>query len=223
MRIGQPTAERTGAEAGARDVISRNQMVLADANTAPLDIESLHRMIDLSNGANFGPGASQAAKWKAMAAQIPGIGLIANPQSLQDQQTNVTLMKKFMSGMAGRMSGSSGTGTDARLQNAIDSLPNDAAPDAAIRIVAPMLIAQRTARIDEANLRSQLGNDPAAIQAFESRWRNAYSPLAYEATLATRNMTPQQAAAFVQRTYTPSQAAEIAKSRAALRALGVPF
>lgn len=220
---GQSTSEREGDIIGTKDVIGRNQSILADANAAPLDIESLNKMLKLTDSAQFGPGASNVAKWKAMAAQFPGMNLIVNPNTLEEQQANVTEMKKYMSNMAGRMSGSSGTGTDARLQNAIDSLPNDAAPNEAIKRVAPMLIAQRTARLDEARLRSSLGNDAAAIQAFETKWRDAYNPLAYEATLATRGMTAQQAAAFVAKTYTPAQAAEIAKARAALRGLGVQF
>lgn len=211
------------ARAGAKAVIERNQGILADANAAPMDIESLNKMLDLTGSAQFGPGASTAAKWGAIAAQIPGAGFIVDPASLEQKQANVTIMKKLMSNMAGRMSGSSGTGTDARLQNAIDSLPNDAAPDAAIRAVVPMLVAQRTSRLDEARLRSDLGNDTAAIQKFETQWRSSYNPLAYEATLATRGMKPQEVAAYVASHYTPTQAAEIAQSRRALRALGVQF
>lgn len=220
---GQSTAAAEEAKTGAADVVKRNQAILADANAAPQDIKTLQEMAALSKTSNFGPGASNVAKWKAFAAQVPGIGLIADPQTLEQQQTNVSVMKKYMSNMAGRMSGSSGTGTDARLQNAIDSLPNDTAPDAAIQQVVPMLLAQRTARIDEARLRSKLGNDSAAIQKFETEWRGAYDPLAYEATLATRGMTPADAAKYVGAHFTPAQAAEIAKSRAQLRALGVQF
>lgn len=220
---GQSPGDAAAQKDTATSIVGRNQSIIADGNAAPQDIESLNRMGELANGSNFGPGASNVAKWKAMAAQFPGMGLITDPSNLEQQQTNVTLMKKYMSGMAGRMSGSSGTGTDARLQNAIDSLPNDAAPDAAIKQVVPMLIAQRTARMDEAGLRQQLGDNSQAISTFENKWRNAYNPLAYEATLATKGMTPAQAQAYVAKTYTPAQAAQIAQSRAALRGLGVQF
>jgi len=220
---GMQAGPALGAAAGANSISDRNQAILADANAAPQDIESLNKMLKLTETAQFGPGASSVAKWKAMAAQFPGMNLVIDPATLQEQQANVTEMKKYMSNMAGRMSGSSGTGTDARLQNAIDSLPNDAAPNEAIRRVAPMLIAQRTARLDEARLRSPLGTDSNAIQNFETQWRDAYNPLAYEATLATRGMPQQQAAAYVAKNYTPAQAGDIAQSRASLRQLGVKF
>jgi hypothetical protein len=112
---GQSTAGRESQGKTAATVTERNQNIIADANVVPQDIENLSRMGQLASSSNFGPGASTAAKWSAIASQFPGMGLIVNPATLQQQQTNVTLMKKYMSDMAGRMSGASGTGTDARL------------------------------------------------------------------------------------------------------------
>lgn len=225
MVAGPSTADTESQTLGAKAVTERNQSIIADAGPAGQDIDTLNKMLEVAKGGNFGPGASSAAKWKAIIAQVPGASSILDPEALQGQQSSVTIMKKLTANMAGRMSGSAGTGTDARLANAIDSLPNDTAPESAIKAVVPMLIAQRTARLDEARIRQAAGDNSSAISAVESKWRDAYAnggPLAYEFNEATKGMSPQQQATYISSHYSSDEAAQILKARQQLRALGVP-
>jgi hypothetical protein len=87
----------------------------------------------------------------------------------------------------------------------------------------PLLIARRTARLDEGNIRQSLGTNTDAISKFETDWRTSYKPEAYEASIATRGMNPQQAAQWVKQHFTPEQAREVMQSRQSLMGLGARF
>lgn len=209
-----------GPVAGATDqqktLFSRNDQVKQDVVPNKQDIDALDKIGTLATQGVFGPGTSTSARWKAIAANLPGYGFVPIVPGVDETKadaTNQAILKKLMSQMASRVSTG---GTDARLQSALDQLPNSEMTNEAILHVVPMLKAQKAASIVDAQLRSKIDpTDVKAINAHENQWREAYDPRVFE----LQTMPPAQQMQYI-KSLSPAEAAKLRDKRQKLMKMG---
>ena len=210
----------TGPVAGATDqqkaLFSRNDQVKQDVVPNKQDIDALDKIGTLATQGLFGPGTSTSARWKAIAANLPGYGFVPIVPGVDETKadaTNQAILKKLMSQMASRVSTG---GTDARLQSALDQLPNSEMTNEAILHVVPMLKAQKAAAVADAQLRSKIDpTDVKAINAHENQWREAYDPRVFE----LQTMPPAQQMQYI-KSLSPADAAKLRDKRQKLMKMG---
>lgn len=219
LRPELPAGQVQFMQGQAKDAAERHAATVAAASESPMRINVLDNIINLSQqGVDTGPGQAWQNAVLGYASNTPFLG-----RSISGYRDNVAKfqeLQKFMYQNALRnWQAAGGTGTDKQMESMAHANPNpDLFPQALQQIAkwgkAAELAVQGKANAQDRFLQ-QNGNTPGAQIKFESEWRNAYDPRAFQ----LQNLPPQEQVAFV-KGLNPADARTILQKRQALRSMG---
>ncbi len=168
-----PGGQSAATTAGTNSANGFNA-ALSAGEQAKNSIHTIDNMLTAANGLQTGTGAGAISEAKS------GWNVIA-PKSMQFDTRDIAKfdeLKKNAATLGEQLSNGAGGGTDARLHNALNSLPNANYSPAAIQEVGTNLKALQSAALarSQAAARYMQQNGPDSYPAFQSAWQKSYNP-----------------------------------------------
>ncbi|WP_428331971.1 hypothetical protein [Novosphingobium sp.] len=167
---GQQSATTTAGKNSANAF----QGAIDGGNNAKNAMRGIDNILTAATGLQTGTGAGAISEFKS------GMNVVL-PKSMQFDTRNIAAfdeIKKNAASLGDQLSQSIGGGTDSRLKNALDSLPNANYSPAAIQEVGLNLKALQSAALGRAQAAAawQQSHGAESYPAFQQAWQNAYNP-----------------------------------------------
>ncbi|WP_176025796.1 hypothetical protein [Burkholderia vietnamiensis] len=171
------------------------------AADAPMRINLLETARDALSGINTGPGSDWRNQAKSFINSLaPGV---AEKLGWTGDVQNYDEFKKILTNYASSVSGSLGTGTDARLNAAVTGNANPGISKLANEDILTKTLAAEKMRAAQDYAFQQTGLTTDKFNQWQSQWNKAVNPDAFVFT----SMTPTQQQAFIKR-QSPQQLAK---------------
>ncbi|PYE21329.1 hypothetical protein C7410_115172 [Paraburkholderia silvatlantica] len=205
VATGLSPAEQASATAGASTQATQSataaQTLHNAASDAPMRINLLENARDALSGINTGPGSDWRNQAKSfLNALAPdtakAIGYTGDVQNYDE-------FKKILTNYASSVSGSLGTGTDARLNAAVTGNANPNISKLANEDILAKTIAAEKMRAAQDYAWQNSGNSPDKFNQWQSQWNKAVNPDAF----VFASMNPEQQQSFLKR-QSPQQLAK---------------
>lgn len=195
-----PSAQAASSAQGATSNTAAQTLHDASAD-APMRINLLETARDALSGINTGPGSDWRNQAKSFINSLaPGV---AQKIGWTGDVQNYDEFKKILTNYASSVSGSLGTGTDARLNAAVTGNANPGISNLANQDILTKTIAAEKMRAAQDYAFQNSGLTTDKFNQWQSQWNKSVNPDAF----AFASMNPDQQASFIKR-QSPQQLAK---------------
>lgn len=212
-----PAQQAASSAEGASSNAAAQELHNAAAD-APMRINLLNTARDALSNITTGPGTDWRNTFASALQSTPGIGAALKAMGANDPASiqNYDEYKKILTNYASSVSGSLGTGTDARLNAAVTGNANPGISNLANEDILTKTIAAEKMRQAQDYAFQNSGLSTDQFNKWQSQWNKAVDPAAF----VYADMNPQQRAAFLKR-QTPAQLAQFKNSFNSLVGQGI--
>ncbi|WP_059416275.1 hypothetical protein [Cupriavidus basilensis] len=193
----QQASQSAGATAQAGQSAAAAQRLADEANNTPMQVNLLNTARDALSQIKTGPGTDWRNTFASALQSTPMIGDALKAMGVNDPNKIASYdeFKKIMTNYASSISGSVGSGTDARLNAAITGNANPNISNLANDDILVKTLAGLKMRQAQNYAWQNSGNSPDKFNQWQSQWNKAVDP----ATFAYSEMTPEQRSQFASR------------------------